>query len=965
MLEAALDDALSGQGRVVMLAGEPGIGKTRTVQESAVLAEARGAQVLWGRCYEEQGAPPYWPWVQAIRAYVQQAGAEQLSAEMGSGAADIAEIVPEVQSKLPDLAVPRPLEPGRARFRLFDSIATFLKNAARSRPLMLVLDDLHWADRSSLLLLEFLAQEIENSPLLLAGAHRDVEVTRSHPLSQTLGSLVREQLFRRVQLDGLTRQEVGQLVQGNAGITLTPVAEEAVHSRTDGNPFFVGEVTRQVTLENLTQDEDWASIIPEGVRDAIGRRLNRLSERCVDVLTTASIIGREFDFRLLILLSGEVSEDQLLRAVDEGVSAHLIEDVRGQTNRYQFSHALIQQTLAEDLTTSRRVRLHGRIAEALEDLYGDDAKVHAAEMAHHFAEVQTSTGVTKMVRYSLLAGEQALAAYAWDEAIAHFERGLVSRALFQSGKAAAPDKEAADLLFGLARAQSAVVEGHQLVDALSNLSRAFDYYAEAGDIAQAVAAAEFPIAVTTYLIPGLSQLLARALTLVPADSHEAGRLLSRYGGILGAVESDYEGAQQALSRAIAIARREGDVPLEVQTLAYASAASGQHLRWQESVDNGLQAIRLATGDENTSSERDSRFWTAVCSLRMGDLEGARPHALVLRNLAQRHSTSRLVASSSLVPIAYLSCLEGDWKAGREVTGLGLELSPLSATILWPRVLLEYETGEFAQGEIYLERLLEAMHQAGPLQLLAPVRVTSAIAAVARITGVPDRLEIAQSAAEAVLSDSSVRPFITMFAKAGLALLAVVKGDRSAAEEHYHYLLDQRGTMVWTLTSIDRLLGLLSQTMNESDLAADHFEDALAFCRKAGYRSELAWSCCDYADAIYQRNGPEDRGKAKALLDESLAISTELGMKPLNEQVTERLDMIQAQPPPVLTYPAGLSQREVEVLRLIAAGKTDREIADELFISFRTVGNHVRNILNKTNTANRTEATAFAVREGLA
>ena len=156
-LKAALDDALSGQGRLFMLVGEPGIGKTRTTQELASYAENRGAQVFWGRCYEEEGAPPYWPWVQIMRAYVAQAVAEQLGIEMGAGAADIAEIVPNIRGKITDLATPPALEPEAARFRLFDSITTFLKNAAQSQPLMLVLDDLHRADRSSLLLLEFLA----------------------------------------------------------------------------------------------------------------------------------------------------------------------------------------------------------------------------------------------------------------------------------------------------------------------------------------------------------------------------------------------------------------------------------------------------------------------------------------------------------------------------------------------------------------------------------------------------------------------------------------------------------------------------------------------------------------------------------------------------------------------------------------------------------------------------------------
>ena len=210
----------------------------------------------------------------------------------------------------------------------------------------------------------------------------------------------------------------------------------------------------------------------------------------------------------------------MLQAVDEAVSVHLIEDVPGDLEGYQFSHALIQQTLAEEVTTSRTVRLHARIGEALEALYGDDAEAHAAELAHHFAEAQTSTGPGKLVRYSLLAGEQALVSYAYEDALAHFERGLVARDITWSGTEAATDEEAADLLFGLARAQSATGVGHQLVEAFANLSRAFAYYAAAGNVAQAVAAAEFPIVTPSYRIPGVAQLMARALTLVPADSHE-------------------------------------------------------------------------------------------------------------------------------------------------------------------------------------------------------------------------------------------------------------------------------------------------------------------------------------------------------------------------------------------------------------------------------------------------------------
>ena len=398
----------------------------------------------------------------------------------------------------------------------------------------------------------------------------------------------------------------------------------------------------------------------------------------------------------------------------------------------------------------------------------------------------------KLVRYSLPAGERALASYAYEDALTHFERGLVARGITLSGpeaaSQAAPDEEAAALLFGLARAQSATFAGHQLGEAFTTLSRAFEYYAEAGNVALAIAAAEFPIVPPFSQIPGVAQLIARALTLVPADSHEAGRLLSRYGGVLGGAESDYEGAEQALGRAIAIARREGDLHLEAQSLADAAGVSVRHLHWQDSVEHGLRAIELAIVDESPFSALAPRFSIVSSLLRMGDLDAARPQALALRDMVERRSTPRSFAVS-LSHITSLSCLEGDWKAGREYSDRAMEVSPLHISHLLPRVMLEYETGESAQGEVYLHGLLEAMHRHGPGQLSASVKASIAIPAIARITGVAGRLEIAEEAAEEVLSARSVTPRDAIDAKAGLALLAVQKGDQSEAAEHYAYLLE--------------------------------------------------------------------------------------------------------------------------------------------------------------------------------
>jgi len=901
-LKGCLEDALSGRGRLVMLVGEPGIGKSRTAQELTTYAGLRGAQVLWGRSYEEQGVPPYWPWVQAIRSYVRERDPEQLSSEMGSGAAAIAEVVSDVRERLPGLPSPPQLEPDQARFRLFDSISAFLKTASQRQPLVLVLDDLHWADPPSLALLQFVARELGGARLLIIGTYRDMELSRQHPLAEALGELTRERLFQRVLLRGLTQEDVGRFIEMTSGHTAPRGLVEPVHTQTEGNPLFVTEVVRllvqegELGTEQVRETDSWPIRIPEGVREVIGRRLNRLSQRCNEALTVASIIGREFTLAQIRPLVEDVAEDRLLEVLEEDLASRVIEELPQSVGRYQFTHALIQETLAGELSTTRKVRLHARVAQALEELYGDDAD--AAQLAHHFSEAEAILGSENLARYSLLAGERALASYAYEDALAHFERGLVTRGIPLLGTEEAPDEEAAAFLFGLARARSGAYDQSQLGEAFAALSRAFEYYFEAKNVAQAVFVAEYPIAGPGAPITGIAQLIARALTLVRPDSHEAGRLLSRYGGVLGVAEGDYEGSQKALERATSIARREGDVPLEVQTLIIAANVSFQHLLFQESVDNVVRAIELSTSGENDFFEMASRFRTAAGLLRLGDLDAARPHTMALLEIARRRSTTRIFTRISSASILSLSCLEGNWNKGRESSDQGLEVAPRDSNHLLPRALLEYETGEPTQGEIYLDRLLEAMPREAFDNPEIFARISMALPAIARITGLPNRLEIDKTAAEQVIaervvSEQSVRPITILNARVALALLAVHNSSGSSAEKQYDHLLGQRGTIIETMISVDRLLALLSQTMANLDQAAAHFEDALAFCRKAGYQPELAWTCCDYADMLKERNAEGDHAKAITLLDESLAISSELGMRPLTERVLSRREILKA------------------------------------------------------------------------
>ena len=892
-LKAALEDALSGRGRLITLVGEPGIGKTRTAFELTTYAGLRRAQVLWGRCYESQGMPPFWPWVQAIRSYVREHDAEQLRSEMGAGAADIAEIISEVRARLPDLEPAPALEdPEAARFRLFDSVATFLKGASQTQPLVLILDDLHWADKPSLLLLQFVAGELAGSRLLVIGAYRDVELSRRHPLAQTLGELTRERLFQRVLLRGLRQEDVGRFIELTARTRPPQGLVRAVHTQTEGNPLFVNEVVRllvqegELTPERLKERKSWTVRIPEGVREVIGRRLDRLSERCNQVLTVASVIGREFTLQQLAKLVEDLSQERLLEVLEQALAARVIEELPRAVGHYQFTHGLIQETLAEELSLTRRVRLHASIAQALEELYGEQAEAHAAELAYHFGQAEAVLGTEKLVKYSLLAGEKALSSYAYEEAMAHFQRGLAAK----EGKPM--DSETTDLLFGLGRAQASTLERHRLQEAVDSLRRAFDYYVKADNKTRAVAVARYPFP-PMHGPTGLAQLVAQALKLMPSGAHEAGYLLARYGLYVSMETGDYAGANDAFERALSAAQRHGDANLELRTLADSLSVYLWHGRHQEGYEKSLRILELCQRIEDLEAEGLARFFASNYMVSVtGEVDAARQHASACLALARRSRTRSSIVSALLVN-GLISRFQGDWAGGRRYVDEGLALDPYELRLLWNRGLLEYTAGEFEQGASYLERLLEVRRMRTSISYLDAVAAHLAATATA-MTGTDEYGDVADVAGRSAASIQGAEPLVHIMGNWALALLAVHRCDPAAADRQYAVLggygqafRDYHGY------GSDRVFGLLARTAGKLDRAAAHFEEALAFCRKAGYRPELAWTCCDYADTLLQRDGSGDREKAMALLDEALSISRELGMRPLMERVLSRKKILKA------------------------------------------------------------------------
>jgi len=963
-LQVALERAISGQPSIVLLAGEPGIGKTRTAQEIAKQAGQRDVLTLWGRCPEEPGAPPYWPWLQLIRRYVALHDEKVLGETLGTAAAYVAALDPELAGQLPD-DTPAPVEEidsAKARFRLFDSIAGFWRRAAARQPLLLVIDDLHRADVPSLRLLEFVMAEAGASRLMMLGTYRDAEVARQHPLSDTLAELHRHASVQRLLLGGFSPAETAQFV-ATTGAASTELAA-VLYEQTEGHPLFLEELARDLQqtrgTSSVTARVDMTHV-PKGVREVIGARLNRLTPPCVNILQNAAVFGREFRLDLLCRMLDDLPEDECLAALKEAQTASLI-DALSEPGGYQFSHALVRDTLYDELPAAQRARLHQRIGEALEIQFEADLTPCLSQLAHHYHAAGQSGDAAKAIEYATRAAERATSMQAHEEASRHYLRAC---AALPAGPGA--DARRCPLLLGLGDAQNSAGASSL---ALATFADAAECARRLGDASLlARSAIGFGDAQWRLGSEGSKAvvLIREALAqLPPVDTRERSALLTALCQAL-LFSNQPDEAETAFREAVEIARRLDDPLTLFRALCAILPGRWYPDRLALRIDAAREAIELVqhaghpewvapylsgwhTGDLMESGDTVTATATARFHLATGE--------------TMREPFNQAVA---LAALAMIATHEGRFA----------EAEPLAAEAL--RCGTRFDRAN-AAGIFGVQMFTLRRHQ-GRLRELAPVLRQFLDNESQGMTWRPGlailHCELGSlDEARAVFDKLAVGGFagiahdaIRIASLAYLAEVCVRLDDTARAATLFDLLLPYAGRNIVfgahtaSFGSADRLLGMLATTLRRWDVAQHHFEHAIAFDERTGGRPWLAHSRREFAAMLLRRGHAEDHERALPLLEAALDDARQLGMRGLEEAVLELRRQGEAGRDQALPV-AGLSRREVQVLRLVAAGKTNQEIATALFRSPNTVANHVRNILGKTQAANRAEASAFAVRHGL-
>jgi class 3 adenylate cyclase len=564
-------EARDGRTGVAMLVGEPGIGKTRLATEFCSRAYADGALVLLGRCYEES-LVPYQSFVEALRHYVSETPLDELRLQLGPHRATLAPLVPELaDAGSQDPRGSSAESPEREQVRLFEAVASLLRAVAEEYPLILVLDDLQWADAPTLLLLRHVLRATEGASLMVLGTYRETEVDETHPLEQALAEMRRARALETLALPGLGEQEVAALISSQAGRSASAAVVQSIVDRTQGNPFFVEELLRDVgSGDNFKQV---LTQIPESVNDLLARRLRRLDDLAKRLLTYGAVSGREFELDVLERVAG-VRPEEIAECLETAIDDRIVEESASSIGRYSFAHALIRDAIYAQLSLTRRAQLHRQIGEAIEDLLGDRADEQAGALAYHYS---AAGDVAKAYRYHARAADAAQRVYAVEPALAHYD------AAFEAG---------ADLGYRI---------DHEPALRTLRLERGRMRF-RTGDIKRAAADFEAVLDASRHAADRATEMEA----------------INALGFTL--LRSDLGASAEHHRAALEIARELGDTAAETEALDRLSVISSHLLQFDRALELGERALERArgAGDEILIGRAMDSIKLAVWQL--GDLE---------------------------------------------------------------------------------------------------------------------------------------------------------------------------------------------------------------------------------------------------------------------------------------------------------------------------------------------------------
>lgn len=947
--------------RVALLSGEPGVGKSRLAREFAGQAAAEGVLVLYGAC-DAVVRTPYGPFVEALDRLARVIEAEELRAALGAGGGELTRLLPDLPALVGELPAPVEADPDTERHRLHTAVADLLANVSRGRPMLLVLEDGHWADAPTLLLLRHLARSGWSARLLILATFRDTETELPGGLSETLADLRRSDDVVRMRLPGLSGAEVSDLVSRATGSDPDPELRElasTIHDFTGGNAFLVCELWRAVVETGVVEVVGGQARVtrpltelgtPESVREVVSQRLSRLAPRTTDLLELAAVAGPEFELEPIRRAAG-LAEAEFLVAVEEAVGSGMIEELPSQRLACRFTHEIVRRALYDRLSRLRRAELHLRVGEALESA-GAVSDRTLADLAHHFGAAAPFGGAEKAIDYNLRAASAASAALAFDDAAMRLRTAIEigiederrrAEALLELGAASHRAGNATDALEAFVSAAELARE----LDAAELLARAAIGYEEA------------------CWRPGIAsrdavELLEEALAEVGEESEEL--RIGLLAGLARALDFRGERERGAIVRenAIALARRRQDRAGLARLLVRSYWARGT-TPLVEILSMLTEARDLAEELGDTETRTEAMAWRVPTFVALGDLESARVEVAAQREMAEQAAQPFMQHVAEHCGSAIALC-DGDLGGAEVMAARSHE---------WGRLL----TGRDASG-VYGIQMFGVRREQGRLAELAPaVRILAGeaerdgpwlpgLAAVLAELGMEREAkhELSRLASEGL---EGFRSSLWLATLAYLTDACAAVGDETMAAIVYPELEPLAGSnvmighLVACYGAADRYLGMLAATLGEPGRAEEHFELALKQNRRMGASTWVAHTAYEYGRFLLGRSRGS-RERADALLGEAATLAERIGMEGLLARIRAL-----GVPAPEGGLPAGLSPREAQILELVARGLSNREIGEELSISEHTAANHIRSILRKTDCANRTEAASYAHRHGLA